>query len=148
VITTAITAVNWLRGLFPQSSREAFYRFASAVTATLLAIGITTADRAALWGQLAVAGVTLLFALLYATSAWRAALYGVLGPLGSLLMAYGIVDNVRWALIVAALAQIFGITTAAAKTVQLAPRQYAILAPKEAASGDDPGAPAPPDSTV
>ena len=33
-------------------------------------------------------------------------------------MAYGIVSDVRWALIVAAVGQLFGIATAAAKTVQ------------------------------
>jgi hypothetical protein len=79
---------------------------------------VLNADQSTLWTQLGVSTVTLLFAMLYSTSTWRTALYAVVGPLGALLMGYSIVNDVRWALITAAVGQLFGITTAAAKTVQ------------------------------
>lgn len=107
-----------IRALIPDSYREAAYRGLSGVVTFLVAFGVFNSDQAALWTQLGVSTVTLLFALLYSTSTWRSVLYAVVGPLGAVLMAYGIVDDVRWALITTAVAQVFGITTAAAKVVQ------------------------------
>jgi hypothetical protein len=78
----------------------------------------TDARREWLWAQLGVATVTLVFALAFSTSMWRSLLYGITGPLGAVLMWYGIVGDAKWALIVAGIGQLFGITTAAAKTVQ------------------------------
>lgn len=107
-----------LRDLFPASEREGFYRGVSAFIILLFAFGVLDENEAALWTQLAVSAVTCLFALLHATSTWRAALYLIVGPLGAVLMGYGIVTDSRWALIAAAAGQALGITTAAAKTVQ------------------------------
>ncbi|ADX31938.1 holin [Tsukamurella phage TPA2] len=84
----------------------------------LFGLGVLTSDQAAQWAQLAVSLITLLFAFLYATTPWRTALYAITGPLGSILMAYGIVSDVRWAVIAASVGYALGITTAAAKTVQ------------------------------
>jgi hypothetical protein len=128
--------VNWLRDLIPQSSRELFYRLASARSALLLSLGLATSDRAALWGQFAVGVVTTAFALLYATTPWRVALYGLVAPIGALLMGYGLVTNTVWALIAGTVGQFFGVTTAAAKVVETDPQPYKILPA------------APPDSTV
>ncbi|WP_443677893.1 phage holin [Mycolicibacterium fortuitum] len=99
--------------------REPSYRVAGAVIMMLFALGVLKREEAALWTQLVVALITCLFALLFATSTWRAALYLIVGPLGAVLMWYGIVNSETWAVIAAAVAQAFGITTAAAKTVQL-----------------------------
>lgn len=116
---TALSVRAWLQTRIPASWREGWYRVASGLVMFLFAFGLLTADAVTLWIQMAVATVTLLFALLYATSAWRVALYAIVAPVGSVLLFYGVVDDVRWAVISAAVAQIFGITTAAAKTVTI-----------------------------
>jgi len=109
---------GWLQAHVPLGFRETAYRYAAALTALLFAFGVLDSQEASLWTQLAVSTITLLFALLYATSALSAAIYTLTGPLGAILMWYGIVNEVRWALITAAVGQVFGITTAAAKTIQ------------------------------
>ena len=109
---------GWLQSHVPLGFRETAYRYAAALTALLFAFGVLDSQEASLWTQLAVSTVTLLFALLYASSGLSAAIYTITGPLGAVLMWYGIVNSVRWALITAAVGQVFGITTAAAKTIQ------------------------------
>lgn len=106
-----------LQHLIPAVYREFGYRLSSAVTLGLLAFGILDSNAAALWAQFGVGLVTLLFALLYSTDSVRTAIYAFTGVGGSVLLYYGLVSDVRWALITAAIAQAFGITTAAAKTV-------------------------------
>jgi hypothetical protein len=111
--------VLWIRAkldpIFPPSRRETIARVISAVIMGLTATGALTADKAALWTQLGVAAVGLLFALLYAGTSIRAALYSVIIVASSLLAVYGIAQNVDWAIIIASVGQAFGITTAAAK---------------------------------
>lgn len=116
---STISFIDRLRALIPASSREGLYRIAGAVTTLLFGLGVLTSDEAAQWAQLIVSLITLLFAFLYATSSWRVALYAVTGPLGSILMAYGIVNDVRWAVIAASVGYALGITSAAAKTIQV-----------------------------
>ena len=98
--------------------RETFYRLVSAVAIALFGVGVLTATEQALWVQLGIATVTLVFAVMYSTSNWRTALYLVTGPLAAVLGAYGLVQGVDWAVITTAVAEALGITTAAAKTVQ------------------------------
>lgn len=117
-----------IRKLFPAADREWGYRIVAAATTGLLAFGLLNAQEAALWTQLGVSVVTTLFALLYSTSTWRSALYVIVGPLGGILMAYGIGHGIDWAVIVSAVGQLFGIATAAAKTIQ-APTQALHQAP-------------------
>lgn len=117
-----------VRGLFPAADREWGYRIVAAAVAGLLAFGLLNSEQAALWTQLGVSVVTTGFALLYSTSTWRSALYVLVGPLGGVLMAYGIGQRVDWAIIVSTVGQLFGIATAAAKTVQ-APRVHGHEAP-------------------
>ncbi|QGH80025.1 membrane protein [Gordonia phage NHagos] len=123
--TSTVSLLDRIRAAVPEARREEFYRIVTAVATGLLAFGFLDEEKAALWTQLGLATVTTLFALLYTTSAWRAALYSITGPLGAVLMAYGIVADTRWALITAAVAQLFGMATAAAKTVQ---RDYSLAA--------------------
>lgn len=126
--TTAATPVvrlpGWLGALAAKinpAEREGWYRAVSGLFLMLWAIGVLTQDEAAKWTQFGISTVTLLFALLYATSPWRVALYGLIVPLAGLLTWYGIATGVNWPLVAAAVAQVLGITTAAAKTVQAGP---------------------------
>ncbi|URM86113.1 membrane protein [Gordonia phage BiggityBass] len=118
-MTTGMTVQDKLRAAVPEGAREAWYRFVAGATAFLLAFGVLDNQEAALWTQLGLTAVTSLFAMLYSTQAWRTALYALVGPVGSVLMAYGLVADERWALITAAVGQLFGIATMAAKTVQV-----------------------------
>lgn len=113
--------ISGLRTAVPQSKREGFYRAVGAAIMFLLAFGVLDDNEATLWATFGTGLVTLLFALLHATSTWRTAIYVFTGPLGSVLMVYGIVGDERWALIVAATGYAFGIVTAAAKTNTVAP---------------------------
>lgn len=106
-----------LSPLLPPSRREALQRGVSALVAALLATGVLTADKAALWAQLGAGTVALLFALLFAGTSVRAALYLVIVLVFGLVQAYGIANGVDWATITGAVAYAFGITTAAAKAV-------------------------------
>lgn len=110
-----------LQGLIPPSYREAFQRAVAGVLTFLTGYQVLDADRAALWSQLALGTIASLFALLYATSTVRVALYSLVGPLGAVLMAYGIVQDEKWAVLVASIGQVFGTATAAAKVVELVP---------------------------
>ncbi|AKO62190.1 tail length tape measure protein [Mycobacterium phage Apizium] len=105
-----------LQAMIPAKARETWYRVASAAVMFLLAFGILDANEAALWAQFAVGLVTLVFALIYAYTPARVALYAFVGVVGSVLLYYGITTEETWALITAAVAQAFGIATAAAKT--------------------------------
>lgn len=107
-----------LQTVIPANAREAWYRIAAAIVMGLSAFGVLNGETVALWGQLAVATITLLFAALYATTPLRVALYAVLAPLGAVLLYYGITYDEQWAIITASIGQAFGIATAAAKTVQ------------------------------
>lgn len=112
------SVLDRLRARIPESQRENWYKFASAAVMLLFGLEVLTDVQAAAWGQLGTSVVTLLFAALYATTKLRLALYLFAGPALGVLQLYGMVNDVRAALIVSAVGQALGITTAAAKTVQ------------------------------
>lgn len=100
--------------------RETAYRVVTGVVGLLLAFAYLSQEEAALWTQLGLSTVTLAFAGLFATSTWRRVLYPVLAAGGALLVFYGYVTNEQWPLILQAAVQLFGLSTAAAKTIQSA----------------------------
>jgi hypothetical protein len=100
--------------------RETAYRVVTAVVTLLVGIGFFNTNEAALWSALALSTVTLVFAIFFSTSSWRTALYAIVGPLGAVVGAYGLLHGVDWAMVAAAVAQAFGLSTAAAKTIQVA----------------------------
>lgn len=101
--------------------RDQLYRTLAGALTFLSGWGILDDQNAVLWSQLGVGTIGSLFAMLYATSTARQALYALVGPLGAVLMAYGIIQDTKWAIIVASLGQVFGMATAASKTVELVP---------------------------
>ncbi|MFN6543930.1 phage holin [Mycolicibacterium nivoides] len=121
--TPVVQLPGWLGALAAKinpAQREGWYRAVSGLFFMLWAVGVLTQDEAAKWTQFGISSVTLLFALLYATSPWRVAIYGLIVPLSAVLTWYGIATGINWPLVAAAVAQVLGITTAAAKTVQAA----------------------------
>lgn len=111
----------WLQGHIPAEAREDFYRLAAGTLTFLTGFGLVDNNEGALWGQLVVATITALFALLYSTSNLRVVLYTLVGPLGAVLMAYGLISDVHWAVVLAAIGQVFGVATAASKAVEMVP---------------------------
>lgn len=101
--------------------REPAYRIVTGVVGLLVAFAYLSQEVAALWMQLGIASVTLLFAALFATSTWRLVLYPVIAALGPLLVWYGLVGEHQWPLVLQAAIQLFGLSTAAAKTIQAPP---------------------------
>ncbi|AYP70004.1 holin [Mycobacterium phage CRB2] len=120
-MTSHQSARAWLQAHIPPADREILYRVVAGALTFLSGWGILDNERAVLWSQLGIGTVTALFALLYATSSVRVVLYTLVGPLGAVLLAYGIIQDEKWAVITASLAQVFGIATAAAKTVEMLP---------------------------
>lgn len=119
--TPVVQLPGWLGTLAAKinpAQREGWYRAISGLFLMLWAAGVLAEQEALVWSQFGISTVTLLFAVLYATSNWRAALYGLIVPLAAVLTWYGIATGVNWPLVAAAVAQVLGITTAAAKTVQ------------------------------
>ena len=112
------TDVGYARfGIHPEW-RETGYRVVTGVVGLLLAFAYLSQEEAALWTQLGLSTVTLVFAALFATSTWRQVLYPVLAAAGALLVWYGVVTGEQWPLILQAAIQLFGLSTAAAKTIQ------------------------------
>lgn len=99
--------------------REQAYRIVTGVVGLLVALTYLSEKEAALWIQLGLSSVTLLFAALFATSTWRAVLYPVLAAAGPVLVFYGVFADQQWPLILQAAVQLFGLSTASAKVVQL-----------------------------
>ena len=118
-----------IRSVVPESAQGYGYSLVSGAVMFLMALGVVTNEEAALWTQLAIALVTCLFALIYSPSTWRASLYLIVGPLGAVLMGYGLIADEKWAVIVAALGQVLGITTAAVASGRPLPAKHAKLAP-------------------
>lgn len=102
-----------IRSIIPKSMKDQAYSYLSAAIMFLMAFGVVDDQQAALWTQLGIALVTFTFTLLYATSTWTMSLYAVVGPLGAVLMAYGLISDEKWAIVTAAVGQALGITTAA-----------------------------------
>lgn len=99
--------------------RETGYRWVSGAVGLLLTLAYLSQEEAALWTQLGLSSVTLLFAGLFATSTWRRVLFPFLAAAGGLLVWYGVGTEQAWPLILQAALQMFGISTAAAKVVQV-----------------------------
>lgn len=118
-----------IRSVVPESAQGYGYSLASGAVMFLLALGVVNNEEAALWTQLAIALVTCMFALIYSPSTWRASLYLIVGPLGAVLMGYGLIADEKWAIIVAASGQVLGITTAAVASGRPMPTTTAKLAP-------------------
>lgn len=104
-------SLDGLRRWLP--SQDYTYSLVTGAVTFLLALGVVDQVQAALWTQLAIGVVTLVFAVVASPSMARSSVYALTGPLGAVLMAYGIVNDARWAVITAGVGQVLGLTTAA-----------------------------------
>jgi hypothetical protein len=105
-----------IRSAIPATVREKWYVTSGAIITFLVGWKLLDQSTASAWTQLAIATITLFFAVLYSTSTLRTALYGVLLAVQALAQVYGILSGSQWAAIVALAATLLGTATAAAKT--------------------------------
>lgn len=105
-----------LRTALPASARDRLYTWAAALVALLAGLGYLGDAVAALWSAVALASVTLLFALLHSTSPWRSSLYAVVAAVGPLAVWYGIGSVSSWAAVLAFAGAVFGLSTATSNT--------------------------------
>lgn len=121
--TSPVSGIQaWLQARIPVEAREGMYRLAAGVLTFLTGFGLLDNNEGALWSQLVIATITAVFALLYSTSNLRVVLYTLIGPVGAVLMGYGLLSDVHWAVVVASIGQVFGVATAASKTVEMVPQ--------------------------
>lgn len=105
-----------IRSAIPATVREKWYVTSGAFITFLVGWKLLDESTAAAWTQLAVATITLFFAVLYSRSTLRTALYGILLAVQGVAQLYGILSGSQWAAIIALAATLLGTATAAAKT--------------------------------
>ena len=108
--------LNQIRTTIPANSRATFYAVAAAAVTALVSWGVLDDAAAPAVTGVATAVVTLLFALVHSDSPWRQSLYGLMAALTVLLAYMGHGDAVQWESILAIVAPVLGIGTAAATT--------------------------------
>ena len=108
--------LDQIRTSIPANSRATFYAVAAALVTALVSWGVLDDTAAPAVAGVATAVVTLLFAVIHSDSPWRQALYGLMAAV-TVLMAYlGYGDTIQWESILAVVAPVLGIGTAAATT--------------------------------
>lgn len=105
-----------IKNIVPAQARATWYAIASALVAALVAWGALDESAAPAVTGVIIAAVTLIFALLHSTSPWRQALYGLAAALGVLGVYLGWGTDVQMNALLAVIAPVLGIGTAAATT--------------------------------
>ncbi|MCW2089459.1 UNVERIFIED_ORG: urea transporter [Rhodococcus erythropolis] len=105
-----------LRALIPAAARGRVYVTATALVALLHANGLISEDAGDQWAALAIAVVTLMFAILHSTSKVRTALYSAALAVQGVAQVYGVWTDTQWAGVLALVAALLGISVAAART--------------------------------
>lgn len=105
-----------IRNLVPASARATWYAVASALVAALVSWGVLDDTAAPAITGVAIAAVTLIFALLHSDTPWRQAVYGLAAALGVLGVYLGWGSEVQMDALLAVIAPVLGLGTAAATT--------------------------------
>lgn len=105
-----------IRSLVPAGARATWYAVAGAIVTALVSWGVLDQAAAPAVTGVGLAAVTLVFALLHSTSPWRQALYALLAAATVLLVYLGYGTDAQWESILAVVAPVLGIGTAAATT--------------------------------
>lgn len=105
-----------IRSLVPAGQRATWYAVAGAIVTALVSWGVLDQAAAPAVTGVGLAAVTLVFALLHSTSPWRQALYALLAAATVLLVYLGYGTDAQWESILAVVAPVLGIGTAAATT--------------------------------
>lgn len=105
-----------IRSIVPAGARLTWYAVASAGIAALVAWGVLSEEAAPAVSGVVIAVVTLVFAIVHSTSPWRQALYAVAASVAVLGAYLGWGTEPQMEALLAIIAPVLGITTAAATT--------------------------------
>lgn len=105
-----------IKDTIPASARATWYAVASATVAALVAWGVVDEVLASAITGVAVAVVTLIFAIIHSDTPWRQALYGVAAAVVTLGALLGWGTEAQLGSLLMILASVLGISTAAATT--------------------------------
>ena len=108
--------LDQIRNTVPADQRAVWYAVAAATVTALVSWGVLDDAAAPAVAGVATAVVTLLFAVIHSTSPWRQALYSLAAALTVLMVYLGYGTGVQWESILAIVAPVLGIGTAAATT--------------------------------
>ena len=108
--------LDQIRTSIPAQSRATVYAVAAAIVTALVSWGVLDDAAAPAVAGVATAVVTLAFAVIHSTSPWRQALYSLMAALTGLMVYLGYGTDVQWESILAVVAPVLGIGTAAATT--------------------------------
>ena len=108
--------LDQIRTTIPANSRATFYAVAAATVTALVSWGVLDDAAAPAVAGVATAVVTLAFAVIHSTSPWRQSLYGLMAALTVLLAYLGYGAEAQWESVLAVVAPVLGIGTAAATT--------------------------------
>lgn len=105
-----------IRSVIPAYARERWYIVSNALVSFLTMWGLLDASLGQQIATLAIASITLLFAILYSTDEIRTAIYTLVLAVQAVAQVLGILTDQQWGAIVALVAILLGQTLAAAKT--------------------------------
>nr|WP_053411706.1 hypothetical protein [Corynebacterium lactis] len=105
-----------IRSIVPAGARLTWYAVASAVITALVSWGVLSEEAAPAVTGVVIAVVTLVFAIVHSTTPWRQALYAVAASVAVLGAYLGWGSGVQMDALLAVIAPVLGITTAAATT--------------------------------
>lgn len=112
-----------IRSAIPAAARQRYYDTVTAVVGALVLWGVLDTSNVQLWLALAINVVTLLFAVLYATAGVRQLFYVVLAAASGVAGSYGILNDVKWAAILAVVAALLGTAVAGSNTPVIEAKQ-------------------------
>lgn len=105
-----------IRSVVPASARATWYAVASALVAALVAWGVLDDTAAPAITGVIISTITLIFALIHSDTPWRQAVYGVAAAVGVLGVYLGWGTEVQFDALLAIIAPVLGLGTAAATT--------------------------------
>ncbi|MGV3114136.1 phage holin [Corynebacterium freneyi] len=108
--------LDQIRTTIPANSRATFYAVAAATVTALVSWGVLDDTAAPAVVGVATAVVTLLFAVVHSDSPWRMALYSLMAAVTVLMTYLGYGAEAQWESVLAVVAPVLGIGTAAATT--------------------------------
>lgn len=108
--------LNQIRHTVPAGQRATWYAVAGALVTALVSWGVLDDTAAPAVVGVATAVVTLLFAVVHSDSPWRMALYSLMAAVTVLMTYLGYGAEAQWESVLAVVAPVLGIGTAAATT--------------------------------
>ena len=119
-MSALVQVLTGAREIVKPEWRERIYDTVGAAVVVLGSWGLVDEADAAVYAQVILACVALLFAILHSTSNIRTTLYGLLGAVQALAAFYSIGTDAQWAGVLAMAAAVLGTQVAAGRTPILA----------------------------